>query len=698
MTIDNDLDRIAIYISKLDPHDIYKEALEKEYELYRDIIESIPVDESPPDRLVSSIFSLLQRLKNYVVFGNTNNPLVQISPTINKAIESIEEKSELLKEVKTNPTFIASRKQKIDILLGYLANIDIKGKIDDIRNLISLVCTEYQKCNVYSNKLEQELAKAKYYYVIRLIEDGSIEEATTTIQDYDSDMLLFIHTHHKESINTLLKNNKAFLANEMYHFLNEYQDEKINDIEFWKILAQIEKPEIEINSIKNNNDTYNTPKEEPIEVQEEKPKFHIRKFWPQFFNRTYKKDTFSIVFSPCDYIRITLRLFVDFKMVLKEFKKLENKIKRITAVHGKSFKEITIHVVQYKQVHSYSLDDAVDIHKTLKDIFGHFSFNIYNNIVALDLSLYGAVSEIPERAFEELPITKVILPNNCKKINQRAFYECKSLREVVMPQNYTLNRIGPEAFKNCESLEEIDMLHQDFNSNGLEEGCFSYCSRLKKVTLSKYLEVIPEECFAGSGIVEISLSGIYEIEKSAFSFCKFLEKVILTHDLRIIGKNAFYGCERLKNFSFPCVCGNDEQLEIEDEAFSLSGLKKVYIDSEKLILGEAVFKETSLKKVVLYSEIKSLPERLFDRCYELEEVKLPTDLESIEEGCFSHCNSLKIIKLPKTVKRLGKECFYGCCELQDINIPENLEYVGNYVFADCVNITDEIRKKFYAKS
>ena len=75
MTIDNDLDRIAIYISKLDPHDSYKEPLESEYKLYRDILESIPADESPPDRLVSSIYSLHQRMKNYVVFGTTNNPL-----------------------------------------------------------------------------------------------------------------------------------------------------------------------------------------------------------------------------------------------------------------------------------------------------------------------------------------------------------------------------------------------------------------------------------------------------------------------------------------------------------------------------------------------------------------------------------------------------------------------------------------------
>ena len=700
MTIDNDLDRIAIYLSKLDPHDSFKEALENEYQLYRDIMESIPVDVSPPDRLIASVYSLFQRLKNYVVFGTSNNPLTPIAPSMSELIKS-EEKEDLLKEIKTNPTFISNHKQKINILVGYLTNINFDGNIDDIRSTIYLVKSEYSKCKVYSNMLEQEIAKAKYFFIIRLVRDGLLNEADKIAQDFDSDMLLFVHLRHKESVNTLLKENKAFIANEMYHFLNEYQDSRINDIEFWKILTLIEYPDYTCNNEQEENDNpLNEEAQditESVETSKKKRHFHL------FSSKKNESDTFSIAYSSNDYIRINLKLFTDYKMVAKEYWKLIKRVNRITTFNGRDFKEITVTVENYDKVNSYNLDNAVSIKKVLETIYSYFNHNVSDTIFDLDLSRYSLGNIIPERCFEKLLLRRVILPNYVLKIGDRAFFNCKDLREIVLSNNGQLYSIGKEAFRLCESLKQIDLSKQEFYTDilglelaetGLGAECFAGCTRLEYVSLSDGIEVIPEGCFSGCDLLKkVTLNSFVRIiGKHAFAFCRMLENVQKTDGIRLIEKEAFYCCEKLKDFRFPFYCSDDDELVIEERAFSNSGLKKIYIDCGKLELGEAVFEETNIKKVVFYSGIKSLSERLFNKCYELEEVKLPQFLESIEENCFASCENIKKVELPKTIKRIGKGAFQGCDSLKEINIPTSLEYVGEDAFEDCKSLNKETLK------
>ena len=696
MSLDNDLDRIAIYISKLNPHDSFKEALENEYRLYRDILESVPVDANPPDRLPSSIYSLTLRLKNYVVFGTSNNPLVPVAHSIVKDI-TLDEKEELLKEVNTNPTFLATKKQKVDILKGYLNNIDFRGKIDDIRSTIYLVIVEYQKCNIHSNELEQEIAKAKYYYIIRLMTEGLIEEATRAIQDYDTDMILFIHLHHKETVDTLLKQNKATLANEIYHFLNEYQDDQIYNIDFWKVLTQIENPGFEFKDEKENDNEQEEQTEETSlsSSQDGLPK---RRFFNLFTKTAFESDTFSIVVSPNDYINITLKLFKSYIMVEKEFRKLKKCIEKIIKRFDSSFSEINITVENYDRLNSYNLSNGIHIKRVLNEIFNQFADNVSSYKRTLNLYEYSFGDIIPEGCFERTKITKIVLPMYVKQIGEKAFFSCEGLKEVILSEYNSLHTIGDSAFKFCESLRSIDLSACPLDKNGLGRDCFSFCERLKDVSLGVYIEIIPDECFNGChALTNISLKNIEEVGSGAFYNCKWLQRVENTTMLRTIRRNAFYNCESLKNFSFPMLCGEEYELTIEDEAFANSGLKKVYIDAERLNLGEKVFKGSAVSKATIYTSATELPFSTFSDCLDLEEVRLPEYLECLDEKSFYDCKELKVIKLPKTLKRIGRECFKGCYSLKEINVPEKFETLGNDAFDDCVSLPKSIIDQFNQK-
>lgn len=695
MSLDNDLDRIAIYISKLDPHDSFKEALENEYRLYRDILESVPVDVNPPDRLPNSIYSLLLRLKNYVVFGISNNPLVPVAHSIVKPI-TLEEKDELLREVKTNSSFVSTRKQKNEILKGYLNNINYDGSIDEIRSTIFLVVSEYRKCNIYCNDLEQEIAKAKYFYIIRLISDGLYDEAESAIQDYDSDMLLFVHIHHKDTVNSLLRKGKANLASELYLFLNEYEENKINDIEFWKVLAQIEKPDLELKEESKDDEEEKT--EIVIKEFEEEPK-KKRRFVNLFKKESFERETFSITVLPNDYVRITLKLFPSFNMVEKEYKKLKAYLDKINHFFGRDFNEVLIKVENYQKPNSFNLNNPVHINRILKEIFNHFNNNVVSYKKILDLSSYSFGQTIPEECFEDTGIKTVILPECLREIGKKAFYNCELLKEVIISPKSFIRYIGDEAFKCCRALESFDLSSTNLDKEkGLGRECFFGCYNLKEVELGYYVEAIPDGCFYDcSSLSTINIKCIEEVGEEAFYNCTRLERVEDTTLLRKIRKKAFFGCKNLKFFSFPMVCGEDEELLIEDSAFEEAGLKKIYIDAEKLILGEKVFRESRVVKVTIYSSINSIPYETFYMCNELEEIRLPDYLESIDEKCFFDCTSLKKIKLPKTLKRIGRECFKGCYSLKEINVPEKFEILGNDAFDDCVSLPKSIIDQFNQK-
>lgn len=68
--------------------------------------------------------------------------------------------------------------------------------------------------------------------------------------------------------------------------------------------------------------------------------------------------------------------------------------------------------------------------------------------------------------------------SNIERIEERAFYRCKALKQIVLPA--AVNYVGKEVFKDCESLETVV-----FSSNvcKIEDHIFEGCQALKKVVL-----------------------------------------------------------------------------------------------------------------------------------------------------------------------------------------------------------------------
>ena len=85
---------------------------------------------------------------------------------------------------------------------------------------------------------------------------------------------------------------------------------------------------------------------------------------------------------------------------------------------------------------------------------------------------------LPNGTFSSCMNLKEVELSNIERIEEYAFGKCRSLKQVVLPA--TVNYVGKEAFKDCESLETVV-----FTSNGckIEDHIFEGCQALKKVVL-----------------------------------------------------------------------------------------------------------------------------------------------------------------------------------------------------------------------
>ena len=176
------------------------------------------------------------------------------------------------------------------------------------------------------------------------------------------------------------------------------------------------------------------------------------------------------------------------------------------------------------------------------------------------------VCEIASNAFYgNASIISAVLPHGLKKIGDGAFAECINMQSVNIPQ--TVETIGSDAFVRCTALEKIDYdaaCAQNipmgvFKSAGAEGGGIT-------LYVGASVRVIPANLFNCGQSGSVNLVNIVfedgciaeEIGDSAFSFCKKLKSVTLPAGIKRIGSEAFYGCSALSSVLYPqgAQCGS----------------------------------------------------------------------------------------------------------------------------------------------
>ena len=165
-------------------------------------------------------------------------------------------------------------------------------------------------------------------------------------------------------------------------------------------------------------------------------------------------------------------------------------------------------------------------------------------------------------------ITSVTIPEGIVHIREEAFSNCEGLKEIKIPSS--VSYIGRFAFNGCVNLTEVTFSE---GNKLIDERAFGETASLKEIVLPETIESIGDDCFANSGITNITFpSSLAIIPYGVCSGCLNLVNVkinefdagsiqtdvetteegfaILPYE-RSIGGGAFSNCPKIQNVWIP---------------------------------------------------------------------------------------------------------------------------------------------------
>ncbi len=335
---------------------------------------------------------------------------------------------------------------------------------------------------------------------------------------------------------------------------------------------------------------------------------------------------------------------------------------------------------------------------------GNYAFSSYTNLASITLP--DSIVNIGEKAFYYCSsLTSIVIPNSVEKIKISAFEGCRSLTSITLPfvgetlknnENYHFgyifgaqsfydnslyvptslkeviitggSLIDHEAFYGCKSLTSI-ILPNSLES--IEYGVFSDCTSLiyNEYDNGKYLgnETNPYLVLVSAKNTEITDISISEktrfILDSAFMNCQSLVSIIIPENIVSIGTYAFEGCKALSNISIPShidmvgggsFIGCDSLICNEYDHCDYIG------NDENPYLVMIRANDKAITSVTIHEKTRFMMNDAFSECGKLTAISLPDGLVTIGTCAFSGCRNLLSIVIPLSVTKIGWHGFIEC--------------------------------------
>ena len=251
-------------------------------------------------------------------------------------------------------------------------------------------------------------------------------------------------------------------------------------------------------------------------------------------------------------------------------------------------------------------------------------------------------------------------------IGDFAFFECSGLQSVIIPGNIT--SIGEGAFGGCTKIINL-IIHDNITSIGY--AAFAYCTGLSNITVDEnnpqfmsknncIIDKKSREIVLGCKTSVIPTDGsVISIGNAAFGGCTELINIIIPDNIINIGLAAFAECTGLKNITIP------DGVQIGDLAFAeCTGLTSITIPDSVAQFGSSVFEGcVSLTKITgRVDRVLAISKECGSKSFEIE----ITGNRDVEPSAFAGRTEITGVTIGNEVERLGAGAFQGCTNLTKI--------------------------------
>lgn len=365
-------------------------------------------------------------------------------------------------------------------------------------------------------------------------------------------------------------------------------------------------------------------------------------------------------------------------------------------------------IIENKTLISIENITEEETHLTIPAEIKHIAAHACKNLKFQRITILEGVETIEEQAFSSCPnLDTVVIPNSCKKIGKKAFYDCKGLENVFFNVNDC--EISSDAFSviKTQSYDDFSSLLLEPNTEyNITENfpltffCLPTCSWETMLQLIGASDIYYWKRVYGAR------DNTYDVFMYGFHHGETLEKLgkrnIFIHNDSIINscvlpnKKARF-CDLFGEYHLKLNSGDEQHLiisyaKIKDKKYSFEESHKNYVNykenHEKLIakidaLISELETETKAKIDVSTKEKSKKPFRK-EAIVKEDTLFIPYGVITIKKDEYIDCAHVTRIVFPDTVMKIEQDAFSGFAELKSVEFSGKPLYISDKAFGETV--------------